>query len=68
VVERLRLIGDKAAARRLRISPITLANWRSQGKGPAYIKSGRTVLYAEADIIAWQLAQRVEPTRSKSAS
>jgi predicted site-specific integrase-resolvase len=58
------MLGEKAAARRLRIAVGTLQNWRWQGKGPAYIKSGRTVLYAESDIVAWQLAQRQVPSRS----
>lgn len=40
----------------------TLANWRSQGKGPKYIKfgegSGAAVRYDWADVEAWLAAQR----------
>jgi len=28
-----------------KITPDTLANWRSQGKGPRYFKAGASVLY-----------------------
>ncbi len=32
-------------ARRWHKSAGTLSNWRAQGKGPAFVKVGRTVLY-----------------------
>ncbi|MCL5776438.1 helix-turn-helix domain-containing protein [Limibaculum sp. FT325] len=38
----------------------TLARWRHEGKGPAYIKSGSRVLYLGADVLAWLAARRVE--------
>lgn len=31
----------------------TLGNWRSQGRGPAYTKAGRKVLYYKEDIEAF---------------
>lgn len=33
----------KEAAAFLAVSPKTLANWRSQGQGPSYIKYGSTI-------------------------
>jgi len=39
----------------------TLAKWRHEKKGPAYIKSGSRVLYGGKDLIDWLKAQRVEP-------
>jgi hypothetical protein len=36
------------------ISTGTLANWRSQGKGPAFQKIGGRVLYLETDVAAWE--------------
>lgn len=42
--------------------PQTLAQWRSEGKGPAYIKSGSRVLYSGKDLIDWLEARRVEPS------
>jgi predicted site-specific integrase-resolvase len=32
----------------------TLANWRSQGKGPAYITVGTRVRYDEVAVANWQ--------------
>lgn len=34
----------------------TLANWRVQGRGPRYVKHGRRVLYAVADVAAYKAA------------
>lgn len=34
----------------------TLANWRAQGKGPRWVKHGRRVLYAVADVAAYKAA------------
>lgn len=31
----------------------TLAAWRSQGRGPSYVKMGRRVLYRGADVLDW---------------
>ena len=39
----------------------TLARWRSERKGPPYIKSGSRVLYRGDDVLAWLEARRVEP-------
>jgi predicted DNA-binding transcriptional regulator AlpA len=32
----------------------TLANWRSQDRGPRYVKIGRAVRYRLADIVEWE--------------
>lgn len=32
----------------------TLNNWRSQGKGPAFVKFGSRVRYPLAKVIAWE--------------
>lgn len=37
----------------------TLAAWRHQGRGPAYILSGSRVLYQGADLLAWLNANRI---------
>ena len=41
------------AAEYVRHAPQTLAKLRCYGGGPRYIKSGRLVLYARADLDAW---------------
>jgi len=40
------------------ISVRTLANWRTQGDGPAYVKIGAKVLYRMADIESWEARRR----------
>lgn len=32
----------------------TLANWRSNGEGPKYVKIGGAVLYPVAELEAWE--------------
>ena len=41
--------------------PSTMATWRSEGRGPAYHKFGKRVLYRGADLNAFVAAHRVEP-------
>ena len=45
------------------IAPMgTLANWRSQGKGPAYVRLGKRVAYRGRDLNDWIEAQTIRPT------
>lgn len=37
----------------------TLANWRVQGKGPAFVKLGSKVLYPVEELDQWEAAQKV---------
>ena len=39
----------------------TLAHWRSEGRGPAYIKIGSRVAYRGTDLTRWLLARTVVP-------
>lgn len=51
------------AAAMLGVSPRTLANWRTQGIGPAFIRIGAVhsrTLYRLDDLQAWLDANRVE--------
>jgi hypothetical protein len=48
-------------ARRLHRAPQTLARWRCEGSGPAYIKVGNRVLYPRPDVDAWIAGRRVMP-------
>lgn len=45
--------------------PQTLAKWRHEGKGPAYIKSGRLVIYRGSDVLDWLASRRVETNRGR---
>jgi len=42
---------------RLKVSPKTLAQWASQGKGPRYAIFGKFARYRATDVIAWENAQ-----------
>ena len=42
--------------------PSTLAHWRSEGRGPAFIKLGARVAYRGSDLNQWLAARTVRPT------
>lgn len=50
----------EAAAVMLLNSTDTLATWRSQGKGPLYVKLGKRVFYTTNDLRVWIEAKAVE--------
>ena len=43
---------DEAAVR-LGLSASTLNKWRTQGRGPRFVKLGRAVCYRAGDLDAW---------------
>ncbi len=49
------------AAEYLGVKPETLNQWRWLGRGPAYVKVGRTVVYRLKDLDAWLDANTVTP-------
>ena len=48
---------EVAARYRGEISPGTLRNWRSQRRGPPFVKVGRAVLYPVASLECWEQDQ-----------
>lgn len=50
------------AARILNLSQSTLAKLRLSGKGPAYCKLGRRVVYRQEDLAAWLQKNRRSST------
>jgi len=49
-----------ALAERWAMTTKTLANWRTLGRGPAFVKiGGGLVRYALADVLAWEAEHRV---------
>lgn len=52
-------LNDKEAAKFLRLSPQTLRNWRTQSRGPVYIKAGRAIRYSVDDLRAYMERNRV---------
>ena len=54
-------ITTKELATRWRMSPQTLANQRSLGTGPPYLKLGNHIAYRVSDIEAYEEARIVKP-------
>ena len=50
----------KAAAEYVQSTQTPLAQYRSERRGPAYIKRGRLVFYTVDDLDNWMRANRVE--------
>lgn len=51
----------------LGLSPRTLERFRVEGRGPTFLKLGRRVLYARADLVRWAEAQRRSSTADAGA-
>jgi hypothetical protein len=49
------------AATVIGVKPTTLAAWRHFGRGPKYLKIGRSCFYRRCDIEIWMDAQAVIP-------
>jgi hypothetical protein len=62
------LIPDGEAAKILYQRKQTLAAWRCEKKGPAYLKIGRRVFYRRADIGEWLAVQRHPMATGKISS
>lgn len=50
----IKYLTTEELALRWRMSPGSLANWRSQNKGPSYVKVGLKALYALTEITDWE--------------
>ena len=59
---------SEAAGKHLGIPKQTLHNWRSQGKGPRYLKIGRHVRYRVSDLDAWAAKQVVRTVQRRAAA
>lgn len=58
------LLTRKQAADYLGLSPVTLARWAIEGRGPRYSRSGEhrgRVWYSPADLEAWIETRKVSP-------
>lgn len=61
------LLTAPEAAAVVKFKVTTLAVWRCEGKGPAYLKVNRSVRYRRSDLMAWvngsdQVRQQIEET------
>ena len=62
------LLTDEEVAELVGVTIQTLAIWRSNGEGPAYVKLGRQVFYRRADILAWIDGSVVTPGGNAEAA
>jgi hypothetical protein len=60
-MEQSQLLTEKEVSGLLRIPLQTLRNNRSRGYGIPYLKLGRSVRYAQADIIEYVDSKRITP-------
>jgi excisionase family DNA binding protein len=60
------LTPDELAAH-LKMSKRTLAKWRTNGRGPRYIRLGHGVRYREQDVAAW-LEAKVSRNSAEAAN
>jgi hypothetical protein len=51
--------GDLVARYNGKVSSKTLANWRSTGNGPAYVKIGGRVMYPLERVEEWEAAREL---------
>jgi hypothetical protein len=56
------LLTADEVAERIKKKTKTLANWRSQGIGPAYIKVEGGILYRARDVEKWLTSKVVHPS------
>lgn len=54
------LLEPSEVAQFLGIAEQTLALWRSEKRGPDYVKLGKAVFYRQADVTAWIAASVVK--------
>ena len=64
---KIELLSPKNVSERLGVSISTLAKWRLDGSGPAFVKVGSRVAYDASMIEAW-LASRVRRSTSDPGS
>jgi len=53
------------AAEYLGVACVTLTVWRSQGRGPRYLRLGRLVRYRISDLDEWLQEQIIEPAKDQ---
>ena len=51
-------IGQRELSRRWGLSIGTLTRWRSQGRGPSWVRIGKQIRYRMQDVQDYELAQR----------
>ena len=56
------ILTERGASEKFRIPRQTLSNWRHLGRGPCYLKIGKSVRYLVNDIQDYLLSKRINPS------
>ncbi len=61
-----RCIDTNELAELINMSPVTLAQWRAAGKGPAFFRFGRHIRYRLSEVRAWIDARHIGEARGNA--
>lgn len=62
------LLYEDEAAAMLQVEVSTLATWRSQGKGPDYVKLGKGVFYTVTSVAVWVNGELARQRETRGAA
>jgi excisionase family DNA binding protein len=62
------LLTESQAAEFLQLARMTLANWRSQGRGPRFVRVGRLIRYRAQELETFLAAQTFRSTGAADAA
>ncbi len=60
----MEILSTEEASKYLKVSVHTLNRWRSQKKGPAFIKMGRYVKYNKDSLDSFLKSHEIDPTKT----
>ena len=58
------LLNTEAASALLGCTPAALVKFRTERRGPPYVKVGRLIRYRRLDLVRWIRSQRVSPDQA----
>jgi predicted DNA-binding transcriptional regulator AlpA len=56
-----KFIGQREMMEAIGVCASTLRSWRLEGRGPAYVQTGKVVRYRRADVEQWLASREVQP-------
>lgn len=59
-------LAEPDAARYIGYTPSALRLWRREGRGPSYVRHGRSIRYLATDLDEWIAAHRVKTRDSRA--
>jgi predicted DNA-binding transcriptional regulator AlpA len=59
------VLDEREAAPYIGYTTAALRLWRREGRGPAYIRAGRSIRYTTRDLDSWLMRHRVETREAR---